>query len=219
VRRDFLEAAKRWPQLQAWMFAWVEAIGELYHLNKQRLAHWDETRALEDQTPAFRQHHQALVNAIEQLAERGDHARAQDNLHAAQRDVLNSLNTHWLGLLVFVTHPQVPMDNNTAERRMRNPGMGRKNYYGSARQWSAELAAMLFSLFQTVLLWQLNPHHWLYRYLTACAENGGQPPADLSPFIPWQMSAARQQQLAKPLPMTDADSPRAERSQPTQQPP
>jgi transposase len=97
--------------------------------------------------------------------------------------------------------------------------MGRKNYYGSARQWSAELAAMLFSLFQTVLLWQLNPHHWLYSYLTACAENGGQPPADLAPFIPWQMSQARQQQLAKPLPMTDADSPLAERSHPTQQPP
>lgn len=218
VRRDFLDAAKRWPALQAWMFAWVEAIGELYHLNKQRLAHWDETRALDDQTPAFRQHHHALAQAIEHLAERCDQALAQEKLHPAQRDVLNSLNTHWLGLLVFVTAPQVPMDNNTAERRMRNPSMGRKNYYGSARQWSAELAAMVFSLFQTVLLWQLNPHHWLHSYLSACAQNAGQPPADLAPFIPWQMSEARQQQLAKPLPMSATDPPRPALPPPPQPP-
>lgn len=214
VRRDFLDAAKRWPQLQAWMFTWVEAIGELYHLNKQRLAHWDQTRALEEQSPPFQHHHQALVQALEQLAERADQALAEEKLHGAQRDVLNSLNTHWLGLIVFVNAPQVPMDNNTGEQRMRNPAMGRKNYYGSGRQWSAELAAMVFSLFQTLRLWQLNPHHWLYRYLSACAENGGQPPTDLAPFIPWQMSEARQQQLAKPLPMSVDEPPTPGLAQP-----
>ncbi|MCP4823762.1 MAG: IS66 family transposase [Shimia sp.] len=207
VRRDFLDAAKSWPDLQSWMFSWVEMIGELYFLNAQRMEQWDQTRALEDQTPAFRQRHQALEQAIQQMAERRDQELEKEGLHVAQRDVLNSLNNHWLGLSVFVQSPQVPMDNNTAERRMRNPGMGRKNYYGSGRQWSAKLAAMMFSLFQTLRLWKLNPHHWLYRYLTACAQNGGQPPADLGPFIPWEMSDERQQQLAKPMPMTGADPP------------
>ena len=205
VRRDFLDAAKSWPHLQRWMFSWIEMIGELYFLNAQRLEAWDETQALADQTPAFIQRHQALGQAIEQMGERCDKELEKQGLHAAQRDVLNSLNNHWLGLNVFVQFPQVPMDNNTAERRMRNPGMGRKNYYGSGRQWSAELAAMMFSLLQTLLLWQLNPHHWLYSYLTACAENGGQPPADISSFIPWMMSEQRKQQLAKPMP--GADSP------------
>ncbi len=101
---------------------------------------------------------------------------------------------------MFVSNPQAPMDNNIAERRMRNPGMGRKNYYGSGSQWSATLAAQLFSLFQTILLWKLNPHHWLHDYLNACATHGGQPPSDITPFIPWQMSEQRQQQLSKPLP-------------------
>ena len=32
VRRDFLDNAKAWPELTAWMQAWVDAIGELYHL-------------------------------------------------------------------------------------------------------------------------------------------------------------------------------------------
>jgi len=206
VRRDFLDAAKSWPDLQSWMFTWVEMIGELYGLNAQRLEQWDEILALEDQTPAFMQRHQALEQAIEQMTECCGKELEKESLHTAQRKVLNSLKTHWLGLTVFVQSPQVPMDNNTAERRMRNPGMGRKNYYGSGSQWSAELAAMMFSVFQTLLLWKLNPHHWLDSYLTACAENSGQPPADLSPFIPWEMIEERKQQLAKP--MTSAGFPR-----------
>ena len=76
----------------------------------------------------------------------------------------------------------------------------------TGRQWSADLAAMMFSLFQTMLLWKLNPHHWLYDYLNACAENGGQPPVDLSPFIPWQMSEVRKQQLTKPISLIAARS-------------
>ena len=87
---------------------------------------------------------------------------------------------------------------------MRNPAMGRKNYYGSGSQWSGELAAMMFSLFQTVLLWKLNPHHWLHSYLSACAEHGGQAPPELAPFIPWQMNEERKHLLAKPMPMTAA---------------
>ena len=225
VRRDFLDAAKSWPELEAWMFSWVEAIGELYTLNAQRLEQWDEALALADQSPAFMARHQALEQAIEQMEERCNQELEKQSLkgtsfgaHAVQCDVLNSLKNHWLGLTVFVRFPQVPMDNNTAEQRMRNPGMGRKNYYGSGSQWSAGLAAMMFSLFQTVLLWKLNPHHWLYRYLTACAENGGQAPADSSPFIPWEMSEERKQQLAKPMTVTTADPPIAEQSSPPQPP-
>ena len=44
---------------------------------------------------------------------------------------LESLQAHWQGLTVFVDHPDVPMDNNTAERVQRGPVVGRKNYYGS----------------------------------------------------------------------------------------
>ena len=47
------------------------------------------------------------------------------------------------------------MDNNTAERMLRNPVVGRKNYYGSGSVWSAHLAARMFSVLQTILLWGL----------------------------------------------------------------
>ena len=41
------------------------------------------------------------------------------------------------------------MDNNQAERALRGPVVGRKNYYGSGAQWSGELSAALFSLFRS----------------------------------------------------------------------
>jgi transposase len=218
VRRDFLDAAKSRPELQDWMFAWVEMIAELYRLNAQRLAHWDAALALAEQTPAFMQRHQALVQALETMAQCCDTQLANKSLCAVQRNILNSLKNHWSGLIVFVSSPQVAMDNNTAERRMRNPAMGRKNYYGSGCRWSGELAAMMFSLFQTVLLWKLNPHHWLHSYLSACAQHGGQAPPDLSPFLPWQMSQQRKQLLAKPIPMTAAECRVPEPSSPARAP-
>ena len=119
-------------------------------------------------------------------------------LNIAQRKVLHSLQNHWHGLIVFLTHPEVAMDNNAAERAIRNPVIGRKNYYGSGSVWSSALAAMMFSLFQTIKLWKLNPRNWLQEYLTACANNGGKAPPDLTTFLPWYMSEDRHMQLAKP---------------------
>ena len=81
---------------------------------------------------------------------------------------------------------------------MRNPVTGRKRYYGSGRVWSAELAAMLFTVLQTLRLWDINPRHWLSAYLTACA--------DLSAFLPWDMTEARRQALGLPAPITGVEA-------------
>ena len=66
------------------------------------------------------------------------------------------MSTHWPGLTVFVEHPEVPMDNNSAERAERGPVVGRKNYYGSGAVWAGQLAAVLFSVFETLKLWGVN---------------------------------------------------------------
>ena len=202
VRRDFLEGAKAWPVLASWMHTWVEAIGTLYHLNAERLAVWDQELPLAEQSEAFQARHQLLADELTAMATRRDGALADPALHSAQKKVLGSLNNHWSGLTVFLDHPQTPMDNNKAENSARNPAMGRKSYYGSGAEWSAELAAMLFSILQTLLLWNINPRHWLHAYLTACAENGGQAPADLRPFLPWTMDGTRLCELKQPLKQT-----------------
>jgi transposase len=199
VRRDFLDAAHSWPEWSAWMLAWVEDIRELYRLNTARLAVWDAARPLLSQSQEFTDCQHELENKLTQMKTRCDEQLQEQGGPGVQRKVLTSLQKHWAGLRVFVEHPQVPMDNNAAERALRNPVTGRKHYYGSGRVWSAQLAAAMFTVLQTVLLGGLNPRHWLQAFLQACADHGGVPPADLSEFLPWTISAERKHQLSQPL--------------------
>src|SRR2546428_1230122 len=201
VRRDFLKGARSWPELESWMFTWVEDIRDLYRLNKARLEVWDETLPLDQQPAAFAEPHRDLTTKLSEMQARCEAHLHEPDLHVAKQTVLSSLHHHWDGLTVFVGCPEVAMDNNTAERSLRNPVVGRKNYYGSRRVLGAHLAARMFSVLQTVLLWGLNPHHWLTAFLQACAEHGGKSPTDLSAFLPWQMAPERRGELARPVPV------------------
>ena len=113
--------------------------------------------------------------------------------------VLESMTMHWNGLTVFVSTPWVPMDNNTAERDMRGPVVGRKNFYGSGSECTAKLAAMIYRALTTMKLWELNPRTWLAAYLQAFADNSNQPPSDINSFLPWQMDAKRLTHASVPL--------------------
>ncbi len=205
VRRDFLDAARAWPHLEAWMFGWVENIGGLYYTNKLRLAHWNEDIPLDQQSNAFNQHQSVLLDQLSDMKKARDAMLQQEDLHSVQRSVLTSLETHWSGLVLFAKHPEIKMDNNLAERSLRNPVTGRKRYQGSGSIWSAELAALMFTAFQTILLWDINPRHWLTVYLTACAENGGKAPTDLSAYLPWEMTKEQRHTLSLPASMTQID--------------
>ena len=136
--------------------------------------------------------------------------------------VLESMTAHWGGLTVFVACPWVDIDNNQAERSMRAPVVGRKNFNGSGCEASADLAATMYSVFAKMKLWGLNLRTWLTTYLQACADNGNAPPADIDIFLPWQMDAKR---LALKLPpfrghfLTERKSPICpDQNHPTRQP-
>jgi transposase len=181
VRRDFVTVARTWPEQEGWALSWVERIGQIYRLN-------DERRAVRGEPARFAAADAQLRAAVTALEAQGESELADPALHPARRKVLESLGDHWTGLTVFVEHPEVPMDNNTAERAQRGPVVGRKNYYGSGAVWAGRLAAMLFSLLQTLCLWELNPRSWLTAYLTACAAAGGAVPEDVERFLPWNLS-------------------------------
>ncbi len=181
VRRDFLTMARSWPDQEAWALGWVDRIGALYDCNDRRL---EASRT----TALFTTRDQEVRRCVATMEQQREDELTQPELHPARCKVLESLREHWPGLTVFVEHPEVPMDNNTAERSERGPVVGRKNYYGSGAVWSGRLAAMLFSLFQTLALWGLNPRVWLTAYLTACAEAGGQAPATPEAWLPWNLS-------------------------------
>jgi transposase len=206
VRRDFLDAAKKHPKLEDWALDWINKIAELYHINNQRVKEFDSKQIIQWQSAAFQQEHEKLVESMDKMVDERDafidsykpHDPEMTLLTEVKYKILLSLQNHWQGLSVFLVHPEVPMDNNKAESSIRNPVTGRKNFYGSGSLWSSQLAAMMFSIFQTIILCGLNCRHWLRSYLTACADNHGQPPEDLSPFLPWTMDEKRRQQLTKP---------------------
>jgi transposase len=181
VRRDFLDTARSWPTEEDWALGWVQRIGLLYQANDARLEVQDEPQEFAEKDSQLRQR-------IEEMAQQAQAELSDPKIHPARQKVLQSLQEHWDGLTVFVEHPEVPMDNNTAERAERGPVVLRKNSYGSGAVWSGELAAMLFSVFQTLCLWNINPRLWLSAYLQACAEAGGKAPPALEELLPWKMS-------------------------------
>jgi transposase len=181
VRRDFLALAKTRSDQETWAMEWVEQINLVYHLNNHRV----EVR---EDREAFIEADMHVREKLKDMSTQRDKQLADNDLLTVQQKVLKSLKEHWEGLQIFVDHPEIPMDNNPAERALRGPVVGRKNFYGSGAQWSGELAVMMFTLFQTLQVWEVNPHTWLGRFFRACAENGGTALDDVSVFLPWNMN-------------------------------
>src|SRR3954451_11869069 len=197
VRRDFLTVARSWPDHEAWALGWIDRIGGLYGCNDRRL---EAPRA----TVLFAERDQEVRQSVADLERQREQELLPPELHPARRKVLESLRHHWSGLTVFVDHPDVPMDNNTAERSERGPVVGRKNYYGSGAGWGGRGGSLLFSPVSTPALWGINPRLWLTAYLTACAEAGGQAPARPDALLPWNLSEG--QRRAWSLEPQSADS-------------
>jgi transposase len=186
VRRDFGRLRDGYPKLRAWGTAWVERIDALFHCNAQRIA----VRA---DPELWGEHEQALRQQMDALAQLRDQQLADKTLLPAARKALESMNHHWEGLSLFVDNPELPMDNNRAERGLRGPVVGRKNYYGSGSVWSGMLSVMLFTLFQTLEMNQADPHEFLLAYFEACARNQASPPENLDDFVAWRWGPEKRQ--------------------------
>ena len=169
--------------MRAWAMTWVDAIAQLYRLNDLRL---EEPRG----SLRYTEHDIALRKALQDMADQRARALCEATLCEPALKVLGSMDRHWAGLLVFVEHPAVPMDNNVAERAHRTPVVGRKNFYGSGSLWSGQLAAAMYTLLMTVKLHKINPRTWLMAYLQACCDAGNRAPIDIRAFLPWSMTAS-----------------------------
>lgn len=193
VRRDFVRVGKGYPELKEWALAWLRRIRELYRLHRHRRQH-------EPSSPEFTPADARLREHVLAMCEQRDAELADPKLREPGRKALTSLQEHWSGLTVFLDDPRIPLDNNRAERLLRNPAMGRKNYYGSGAEWAGRLAMMMFSIVATLKLWKINPRLWLTWYLESCADAGGKSPADINQFLPWNLSDDRRAVLSRPAP-------------------
>ncbi len=135
------------------------------------------------------------ADRVDLPAERGARRPARQG---CQSKALRSLLNHRKGLSVFIDRPQVPLDNNLAERLLREPAIGRRLSFGSDSETRARFTALMYSVIGTLSLNGIDVLRWLQAWLSACAANGGQPPDDLSPWLPWTMSEERKRSFTAP---------------------
>ena len=196
VRRDFIDGAAGQVKLTHWCRGWIGRIAEIYRLNEARREHYDP--GIKRQTPSFDAAQGALKEALDGLFAEAGRELAGLPDQAREAKALRSLLNHRGGLSVFVDRPQVPLDNNKAERILRAPAIGRGLSFGSDSQGGARFTAIMYSVVGTLSMNGIDVLRWLQAWLTACAENGRKPPDDLSPWLPWTMSEERRRELTAP---------------------
>lgn len=180
IRRYFLRAAAAHPgQLGEWADGWISRISVLYRAHRALLA----------TPPEAEEHPQALARfhrAFDDLdARRIQQTALTQMMHPAAAKVLATLDREWDGLARHRDLPFLPLDNNRAERALRTPVIGRKNFYGSAAAWAAQLATDIWTITATAAHHDIEPLSLLTDYLNACAQAEGKPPKDLDRFLPW----------------------------------
>ena len=184
IRRYFLRAGAAHPEaLGDWCDAWTERIAVLYRAHHALAATTPGTDAHEDAAGRW----QRAFTDIDahRILQASDAAKGL--LHPAAAKVIATLSNEWDGLARHQELPQLPLDNNRAERALRTPVIGRKNFYGSGAEWAAHLAADVWTVTATAARHGIEPLGLLTGYLQACAEHGGAAPAaaGLDPFLPW----------------------------------
>ena len=181
VRRDFVDIQTKYPQntqLCLWAQRWIIRIGELYHINNERIKHKPDE-------PIFIEQHEKLKTALQKMS---DEMKKEYELQP-QIDVMNSMKEHWDGLTLFADRPDIDMDNNYMERTLRPMVLGRNNYRGNHSLWGGQLSAVMFSITQTCPKHNISPEAYLEYYFTECAKRGAAPSKEeIGSFLPHNLS-------------------------------
>lgn len=77
-------------------------------------------------------------------------------------------------LTTFIQVASIPIDNNSQERLLRNPVIGRKTWYGTHSKRGAETMAILFSLVESCKLNKVNPRKY-FKALVEALHRGEKP--------------------------------------------
>lgn len=151
VRRGFIECERNFPEAKTA----IQLIDQLFVTDRK-------AEAVE---PAVRQAKRAELRSTESSASIGllsawlreQKALPESGLHKA----INYTLDHWAGLTVFLSDAAVPLTNNSAERAMRDPVLGRKTHYGSHSERGTTVSAIFYTLIETAQMCGLDPIAYL----------------------------------------------------------
>jgi transposase len=150
ARRKFKDAEKDFPDAEQF----IALYRKIYRLEKiaQKRPFDRILRARKYMIPLFEQMKE-LTTALENTV-------SSKSLLAT---AMNYFSSNFKELTLFVMDPEAPIDNNPQERRMRNPVIGRKTWYGTHSPRGAETNAVLFTLVESCKLCKVNPRLYFRR--------------------------------------------------------
>ncbi|MCB9024928.1 MAG: IS66 family transposase [Bdellovibrionaceae bacterium] len=162
ARRKFKEAAEKYTD-EAQYF--IEAYKKIYRLEKIAKAR-PPSRVLRVRRLMTKLFEEMKETAIENVAGYS----SKSKIAIAMKYFLKNYE----GLTLFIKNKELPIDNNSQERQMRSPVIGRKTWYGTHSKRGARTTAILFSLVESCKLNNVNPREY-FKKLVEDLHKGKEP--------------------------------------------
>jgi transposase len=137
----------------------------------------------EHAAPLLKQLHQWLGAILATVSARSEAARA-----------INYSLKLWAALTRYVGDGNIEIDNNAAERALRDPVLSRKNFLFAGADSGGERAAAMYTLLETAKLNGLNPEAYLRHVLERIADY---PISRIEELLPWKVADHLQKPLAE----------------------
>jgi hypothetical protein len=104
---------------------------------------------------------------------------------SALADAIRYALGRWPALMRYRDDGRLEIDNNAAERALRDVALGRKNYLFAGSDRGGDTAAALYTLIGTAKLNGLNPEAYLRDVLARIADH---PINRISELLPWHVT-------------------------------
>jgi len=140
VRRGFAEILKIFPNHSGSGF-FLSKISELYGIESK-----SENLSLDEKKKIRNRESRIVVEEIRKFLDSELLTILGDTPYGKS---LNYLKGQWEKLLLFLDHPELPLDTNFVENAIRPFVVGRKNWLFSGNQAGAEASAFFYSLIET----------------------------------------------------------------------
>lgn len=154
----------------------IRRIGELYEIEAQIRGRPPDQRA-----------EQRLARAgpiLESMKSWLDSTLVRISRKSALAVAIRYALTRWTALTRYVGDGRIEIDNNAAERSIRDVALGRKNYLFAGSDTGGERAATIYSLLGTAKLNGLDPEAYLRVVLERIADH---PVNRIEELLPWRI--------------------------------